>query len=212
MKRCFFILTFLSVLLWPIYSSADLVSTFDSGTEGWTTEGHTHGLYWDDSDGNPPGSVYARDDRMYEGWWFFVAPSSWNGNWSQYEGGTLSFDLRVRDSGGSPSPDNYIVWIKGSSGEELTWGMDSEPPATSWTNYQITLNPETFGVSEDDFDAVMSDVVELKIRGEYWKGSYEDEEGLDNVRVSAVPVPGAVWLLGSGLIGFVALGRKRLRG
>lgn len=28
--------------------------------------------------------------------------------------------------------------------------------------------------------------------------------------VSAVPIPGAVWLLGSGLIGFVGIGRKKL--
>jgi len=31
---------------------------------------------------------------------------------------------------------------------------------------------------------------------------------LDNVRLSAVPIPGAVWLLGSGLIGIVGIRRK----
>ena len=28
--------------------------------------------------------------------------------------------------------------------------------------------------------------------------------------IEAVPIPGAVWLLGSGLIGIIALGRKRV--
>lgn len=31
---------------------------------------------------------------------------------------------------------------------------------------------------------------------------------LDNVRVSAVPIPAAVWLFGSGLMGFLAMRRK----
>jgi hypothetical protein len=39
--------------------------------------------------------------------------------------------------------------------------------------------------------------------------SYESEGWLDDVSVSAVPVPGAIWLLGSGLIGLFGLSRKK---
>jgi choice-of-anchor C domain-containing protein len=34
---------------------------------------------------------------------------------------------------------------------------------------------------------------------------------LDTVRLEAVPIPGAVWLLGSGLMGLVIIGRRRFK-
>lgn len=37
-----------------------------------------------------------------------------------------------------------------------------------------------------------------------------DITGHEGGDVSAVPIPGAVWLLGSGLIGFVGIGRRKL--
>lgn len=36
--------------------------------------------------------------------------------------------------------------------------------------------------------------------------------GLDNVSVSAVPVPAALWLFGSGLIGLIGMKRKSSNG
>jgi hypothetical protein len=55
----------------------------------------------------------------------------------------------------------------------------------------------------------MSNVTGLWIRGEYISGAPETE-GLDNVYLTsaAVPIPGAFWLLGSGLLGLAGLKRK----
>ena len=36
-----------------------------------------------------------------------------------------------------------------------------------------------------------------------------DEFGLDNISVSAIPVPAAVWLFGSGLIGLIGIARRK---
>ena len=40
--------------------------------------------------------------------------------------------------------------------------------------------------------------------------SIDDETGIDNISFTTVPVPGALWLLGSGLIGIVGI-RKKVR-
>ncbi len=41
------------------------------------------------------------------------------------------------------------------------------------------------------------------------KGSIYDEIGIDNISYTIVPIPGAVWLLGSGLLGLVAIRRRK---
>jgi hypothetical protein len=38
--------------------------------------------------------------------------------------------------------------------------------------------------------------------------SAESEGWLDNISVNAVPIPGAVWLLGTGIVGLASVGRK----
>jgi hypothetical protein len=57
------------------------------------------------------------------------------------------------------------------------------------------------------FAEIMSNVTALWIRGEYISGT--DQEGLDNVQIGVIPVPGAVWLLGSGLLGLAGWRKSR---
>jgi len=40
-------------------------------------------------------------------------------------------------------------------------------------------------------------------------GSIDDETGIDNISFNTVPIPGAIWLLGSGLLGLVAIRRRK---
>ena len=45
----------------------------------------------------------------------------------------------------------------------------------------------------------------------YHKNGYEFTAEINNPSGNTVPIPGAVWLLGSGLIGFAGLRRKRVK-
>ncbi len=219
MKRFFYMLAVLSVLLWPVYSSADLVSTFDRGAEGWTVTGDVHPIEWESSGGNPGGYIKAVDDATGQ-WWFFASPSTWQGDWTQYINGTLSFDLTLIQHYGNWDNNQDAVRIYYGSNQAqdfYAWGKNMiNHPAQypSWSSYEITIdsttftNPDGTPIDAATFNSNMSHVTELWIRGEYINGG--DTEGLDNVQVRAVPIPGAVWLLGSGLIGLVVANRKRI--
>ncbi|MBW1803807.1 MAG: hypothetical protein JRJ85_24135 [Deltaproteobacteria bacterium] len=85
------------------------------------------------------------------------------------------------------------------------WSTEINPPEGTWQHYAVTLTADNFTVAPafETFDYIMSDVTALWIRGEYIGGP-SDWEGLDNVVISAVPIAGPLWLLGSGLIALSA--------
>jgi hypothetical protein len=68
------------------------------------------------------------------------------------------------------------------------------PVPGQWGHYEFALTPVTFGVSADEFNKVMRDVVALGIRSEWINGS--EREGLDNVRVSKAPDAYWAWIGG----------------
>ena len=95
-------------------------------------------------------------------------------------------------------------WIRSSKATEVTFlldganvkpGRDGEP-VSGWTFFGV--------IDEGGFTSV--DILELE-GSDYdqifiWGDSF-------NVGVSAVPVPAAVWLFGSGLIGLVGIARRK---
>ena len=186
------------------YSYANLQSTFDASMEGWRGANDVT-LSWKSTEGNPDGFLQGNDwsDGRY---WYFVSPLAWSGDWSLYIGGELSFDLKIIDSGNGNYFNTHEIIIKSDNGN-LYW--DGNHPTGSWTHYELLLEPSTFGVVEADFLNVMNEVEELWIRGEYTYG--HDIEGLDNVSINAVPIPGAIYLLSFGLFVLSVIKKKYLR-
>ncbi len=103
----------------------------------------------------------------------------------------LSFDLgSSTDWGNVPSA---ITVNAGSASQTFT---SAQPTGTNeWTTYSLTF-------------AALSPVTTISFIG----SSGRQYIGLDNVSVlgaSAVPVPAAIWLFGTALLGFIGFGRRR---
>src|SRR5271157_1143220 len=76
-------------------ASGDLVSTFDSSSEGWTgmdPVGHDWHGSWHSTGGNPGGYMDGLETNPAGGTGYFIAPTSWSGDWTQYIGGSLTYD------------------------------------------------------------------------------------------------------------------------
>ncbi len=87
-----------------------------------------------------------------------------------------------------PCADNDIDWLSFSGGHWVTDSFEIDPDAVKLTPFRLLFAEETCGK-----DKMKLDYVKLSFTG------------------SEVPVPGAVWLLGSGLVGLLGF-RKRFNG
>lgn len=163
----------------------NLSSTFDIDDEGWSAINGSN-LSWKYRGGNPGGFILGEDSDN-ESIWYYISPAPWSGNWTQYIGDNLSFDMRLIDSGDGYN-DNFedIIIIYGLNNSSISWpGVYSSwpvEPAIFWTHYEIGLLASNFGVNESEFFRFMDNVSDIRIRGEF--SNRGDLEGLDNVIIA----------------------------
>ena len=167
-------------------SSQNLTSAFDFGDDGWSSEGGAN-VSWMERGGNPGGFLLG-GDADENGTWRYVSPEPWSGNWTPHIGDNLSFDIRLIDDGDGVNLNfDDILKICSHNGTFIAWPgsvapWPGEPARGVWTHYEIALVPSSFGVNESEFLAIMENVENISIRGEYSDG--HDLEGLDNVIVA----------------------------
>ncbi len=198
-------------------------SDFDSGLDGWTFS-QPLDFTWVDLGSNLGGYVLFEDhhyDPPATQSGYAYAPAKFLGDWSNLDGvGFISFDYRIFDLGSMEDIDpilRYEINISGPDGYATWWGgIHPEEVDTDWITVTAWLN---VGLWEFDYEGggswseLLDQVDELEIRIEYVRNdsadhTLRDEAGFDNVRVEAIPIPSAVWLLGSGLIGLVGFRRN----
>jgi hypothetical protein len=198
--KMFFALITIVLFITPAH--AGLTSTFDTGFEGWTvwdaTPDDVTNFRWESAGGNPGGFI-AADDVGLRDTFRFRSPLSWGGDWSQYLGGTIEWDIFLY-----PNPPftyyNAVELIIDTvgTGDYLVADFDIIPVVGQWTHFKIDLTPENLTVLGSlSFDEIIQNVESIFIRGEFSETSTPDAEGLDNVRVSG-PVGHIDYCLDSG--------------
>ena len=162
-------------------------STFDSGNEGWETNGDATSptAAWIASGGNPGGHIRVTDQSV-GGTWYFQAPGKFLGNKCDAYGTWLRYDQYTSDtshqqlSGGDPD----VILFGG--GLQLVFD-NAYNPGLTWTHYDILLKEDAgwhIGdqsgpvPTEAQFRAALADLYALRIRGEY--RAQADFGGLDN--------------------------------
>jgi hypothetical protein len=190
----------------PVKASAGFVSTFDSGIEGWQVYLgpallFTNPIY--NSEGN---ISYSRPDSFP---WTF-SQLSWS-DWSSLYGGTISFDIFVTGEGlYNNNMQTVFIDLPGPVGTYFYSNFEVTPLKNTWTTYQIQILDSNFvnvNPSGGTLSSLLKDVRGLDIRGDLLQGI--ETVYIDNVRVSPVPEPGTLILLGAGIIGLAGYGRNK---
>lgn len=200
-------------LLHGAAQAATVTSNFDFDSEGWLVVGDaTSGIpTWVASGGNPGGHIEA-DDTVSGGVWYFDAPAKFLGSRPGAYGGLLSFDLKQTGSGSQFDSADVIL---NGGGLELRIDVGNPLPVGTWVSYSIALHESagwtrgSAAATAGDLQTVFDALDRLRIRGEFITGS--DTGRLDNVSLSAVPIPAAVWLFGPAVAGLLASGAARRR-
>lgn len=127
--------------------------------------------------------------------------------------GAGSFDnawLRFRYQDATQNGWNYSL----SNIFDTDWNTFSVTFNTSWDDATAMINgwlPDNLSidpgaVASESWATTMSNVYTTEIR---LSGEGLLIGGIDNFELTAVPVPAAVWLFGSGLLGLVAVARRK---
>lgn len=168
-----------ALLLGTAPARAEFVSGFGSDAGGWRASDGSVVLSHQPAGGQSGGHLAGQATGAS---WSFVSPVSWAGNWTGYR--ILRFSLAITSGQYPDAPAAGIVQIVGGNGQSMTW--TGPTPLWSWTRYEVSLNPSSFGVDQATFDGIIADVSELRILGEYT--GVNETTGLDEVVLTTQPV------------------------
>ncbi|MCB1678072.1 MAG: PEP-CTERM sorting domain-containing protein [Halioglobus sp.] len=189
-----------------------IVATFDVDAQGWTANPGEGSLAYVASGGNPGGHVQITDIGVGFNNGFasgaFVGPA-FLGDLSAFDGGTMSLDMATFAGGGGTFASFGRVLLTGS-GNTVTFDVATAAPAGGWQTFSASFDAASWGVSQTDWLAVLSNVASIGIATDAFDGG--DTIGIDNFQLridaNAVPAPATLALLALGLI---AVGYRRRR-
>jgi hypothetical protein len=188
-------------------NAAVISSTFDIDDEGWIAFPGEGSLAYFGSGGNPGGHIQITDIGA-GGSGVFVGPE-FLGDLSGFDAGTIALDMARFAGGGSTFASFGRIELSGG-GDSATLDLAVvAPPFEVWESYSASLDAASWGKSQADWLAILSDVTSIGIATDAFDGA--DTIGIDNFTIddAMVPLPASVWLLGSGLLGLVGIARGK---
>lgn len=215
MKRSGLKFIFAGILLMVVIpfmnqAAGAVTSTFDSDLEGWTGTGAN--LSWAAAEGIPLGSLCSDDPGPV--WAQAVAPAKFFGPWPG--AGTVSADIKNLNSS-----DNFPAFAI-SDGNTSYEYVFSTVATDTWQTFSASLTDPLWNritgsgdwgtfdwnppIGNEDLATVLQNITAFHIRTDLHNGP--DAVYLDNIKV--VPIPAALPLMGSGLLGLVAMAWRRL--
>lgn len=162
----------------PRQLGSSLVSRFGTDSEGWLAFDNAT-LGWNAAAGFSGGGITCLDNGT--GTARFASPDTWSGDWSDFT--TLRFMLKTLSANRATLLPIVTIW--GLDGSSLT--VSPPPPYGTWSPYTIDLTPQTFGVTEEQFNAVIGNVAHVTIVGDLVNGT--DTSALDDVSLATASAP-----------------------
>ena len=207
-KNLIIVQVLLFALVSPVQAAGVISSTFDANDEEWIGIPGEGSVSFIASGGNPGGHIRVTDIGvgvpLGSG---AIAPFKFLGDLSGFDNGTLSVDLATFAGGGSTFSIFGTVRISGAGDSALLDLTTTAPPRGTWQLLSAPLNAVDWGKASLEWSAILADVTEIAMSTDAFDGA--DTIGIDNFTLtSAVPIPGSVWLLVSGLIGLVSFRKK----
>ncbi len=137
------------------------------------------------------------------GTWIISATDNAGLSW---DGSTLTFESQVA-SGAGFLLEGYFFWegSNGSFGRENFTGTLSADNSLNLSGFELVAPAS--GIVTANYFAILDDLGTNFINGS-WSGSGIPSDDWSASLQSPVPVPGAIWLFASGLIGLAGVARK----
>lgn len=190
--------------------SGPVISTFDTGTDGWTWVSELNAAFtWENSGGNPGGYIRYDDNKDTGPVSGIYAPADYLGDWQTPNITYLTYETKVFSTGSIASLGHYQVWISGPGGSAKWIGPNPEATAGDWLFIEVPIIESQWTMQSGSWDDLLPNITELYIHMEYYSNWTSFEiVGIDNVSLNetpaaVVPVPTTVLL---GILGLAVAG------
>lgn len=180
----------------PTNSFAQVASDFSADFDGWTSDGASPA--YAATGGNPGGLIFSSSPgsvvvgaQVIWFWYYFYAPTKFNGDKSAYYNGNLRYDVQQSSAGTAVNLAEVV--ITDNSGVSIYYYPPAgfqPPPAPDWTTFNIRLSADEGywkttdastapAATETQIRTILSNIATLQIQGLFQNANVQTR--MDNV-------------------------------
>lgn len=193
-------------------NAAAITSSFDVDGEGWVANPGEGALNFVATGGNPGGHIRITDigiGGVPFGSGAFAGPAVL-GDLSAFDGGTISLDMATfAGFGGTFASFGELQLSGGGDIALLDIAVSAPSPAGVWQTFSAGFDAASWGKSQSEWLAIISDVSSLGVPTDAFDGA--DTIGIDNFTIErqTIPDPPTMALFGFGLVALRYLQKRK---